>query len=251
MKDKPVPAKIYLTLSNKKAKGEEFITLSGMLYAQNLIFPEPRELRRKKNILELTVIFRDRKSFKNWEKNEMIQTYWQDKFERLLKGKLKTVQEKDVILEVDNVCNCTCKQSDFYIIQGRTLLFMDELTCNRCFKQVSYAKIPLEIKIEEWQNNHERVYGNWLDSGLFEAEALSELTAYKEGKLNVEGEKIRKQLSDFFKIPVYIYFFEDEPRKQTACIVCGKKGVDSGLKSPNKLCKKCCIAFNGEQKQEV
>ena len=71
MTDKPIPAKILLTLADSKATGEEFIGLSGSLYRQNLIFSEPRELRRFKNILELTVIFRDNTSFKNWNKTSI------------------------------------------------------------------------------------------------------------------------------------------------------------------------------------
>ncbi len=189
MIDKPIPAKILLTLADKKATGEEFIGLSGSLYRQNLIFSVPRELRRDKNILELIVIFRDKTSFKNWYKNAEIKEVWQVKFDNLLSEKPKTLKERDVITEVDKVKNCTCDKSDFYILQGRSLQFVDELTCSNCLGQISYSKVPLEIPIEDWQTKHERVYLNWLESGLFEKEAYKELVNYKKGKLNLEGEK--------------------------------------------------------------
>lgn len=243
MTDKPIPAKILLTLVDSKATGEEFIGLAGSLYRQNLIFSEPRELRRDKNILELTVIFRDNNSFKNWNKNTEIKEFWHIKFDKQLSEKPKTLKERDVIIEVDNVKNCQCDKSDFYILQGRSLQFIDELTCSNCFGQISYSRIPLEIRLEDWQTKHERVYSNWLESGLFEKEAYKELTNYKKGKLNLEGEKIRKQLSDYFKLPVYISYFVEEPDDNHPCLVCGQKGSDSGLKRPNRICKTCNTIF--------
>ena len=62
------------------------------------------------------------------------------------------------------------------------------MTCNNCFGQISYNRIPLEIEIENWQRKHERVYSNWIESDLFEKEAFKELTNYKKGKLNSEAE---------------------------------------------------------------
>lgn len=243
MTDRPIPAKILLSLADNKLTGEEFIGLSGSLYRQNLIFSEPRELRRDKNILELTVIFRDNNSFKNWIKNAEVKDHWQAKFDKLLSEKPKTIKERDVIIEVDKVRNCNCDKSDFYILQGRSFQFIDELTCSNCFGQISYSRIPLEIEIEDWQTKHERVYSNWLESGLFEKEAYKELTNYRKGKLNLEGEKIRKQLSDYFKLPVYISYFVEEPDDNHPCLVCGQKGSDSGLKRPNRICKTCNTIF--------
>ncbi|MFC5625828.1 DUF2310 family Zn-ribbon-containing protein [Algoriphagus winogradskyi] len=244
MTDKPFPAKILLTLVDSKSTGEEFIGLSATLYRQNLIFPKPRELRREKNILELIVIFRDNYSFKNWNKNIEVKEFWYTKFVKLLSEKPKTLKERDVIIEVDNVTNCGCDKSDFYILKGRSLQFIDELTCSNCFGQISYSRIPLEIQLEDWQTKHERIYSSWLESGLFEKEAYKELTNYKKGKLNLEGEKIRKQLSDYFKLPVYISYFVEEPDDNHTCLVCGQKGFDSGLKRPNKICKTCNTIFD-------
>ena len=243
MTDKPIPAKILLTLADNKATGEDFIGLSGSLYRQNLIFAEPRELRRDKKTLELTVIFRDNISFKNWNKNAEIKEFWKVKFDKLLVKQPKTTKGRDVIIEVDNVKNCVCEKSDFYILQGRSLQFTDELTCSNCFGQISYSKVPLEIQLEDWQTKHERVYSNWLESGLFEKEAYKELTNYKKGKLNLTGEKIRQQLSDHFKIPVYISYFIEQPDDNHPCVVCGQKGSDSGLKRPKRICKTCKTIF--------
>ncbi len=243
MTDKPISAKILLTLADNKSTGEEFIGLSGTLYRQNLIFSEPRELRRNKNILELTVIFRDNSSYKNWIKNTEIKEFWRVKFDKLLAEKPKTLKERDVIIEVDNVKNCVCDKSDFYILQGRSLLFIDELTCSNCLGQISYSKVPLEIHLEDWQTKHQRVYLNWLESGLFKKEAYKELVNYKKGKLNVEGEKIRKQLADYFKIPVYISYFVEVPDNNHSCFVCGQEGSNSGLKRPDKICRTCNTIF--------
>jgi hypothetical protein len=243
MIDKPISAKILLTLSDKKLSGEDFIGLSGSLYRQNLIFSKPRELRRNKNVLELTIIFRDLFAYKHWLKNTEIKEYWNSKFDKLLVNKPKTIKEKNIIVEVDNVQNCTCNKSEFYILQGRSLQFTDELICNNCLGQVSYSKVPLEIKLEDWQKKHERVYLNWLESGLFEKEAFKELTNYKKGKMNIAGEKIRQQLSDFFKIPVYISYFVEQLDENHSCLVCGDQGTLSGLKKPNRICKTCNTIF--------
>lgn len=249
MSDSPIPAKILLTLHDKKASGKEFIGLSGTLYRQNLIFSEPRELRRVKNTLELIAIFRDKGSFKNWHKNREIKSYWSDKFNEFLTKNPATIKERDLIIEVDDVRNCVCSKSDFYILQGRTFRFVDELTCNKCLGQIPYSKVPVEIQLEDWQTKYERFYLNWLESGLFEKESYKELTNYTRGKLNLEGEKIRKQLSDYFQIPVYMRYFIDENTDNDTCILCGSKGSKSGLKLPGKICKKCHTIFGYRVKQ--
>lgn len=248
MIDKPIPTKILLTLADNKVTGEEFIGLSGTLYEQNLIFSEPRELRRNKNILELTVIFRDNSSYKSWIKNTKVKEFWHFKFDKLLAEKPKTLKEREVIIEVDNVKNCVCDKSDFYILQGRSIHFVDELTCCNCLGQISYSKVPLEIPIEDWQTKHQRIYLTWMESGLFEKEAYKELVNYKKGKLNLEGEKIRKQLSDYFKIPVYINYFVEEQDKIQTCLVCEQEGSDSGLKRPSKICRTCNTIFGCNNK---
>jgi hypothetical protein len=246
MKDKPIPAKILLTLLDKKANGENFIGLSGTLYRQNLIYSEPRELRQNGNILELTIIFQDTYSYKNWTKNNQIIEYWANTFDKHLSEKPKTLKEKDIIIEVDNVTNCNCEKSNFLILQGRSLQFTDELICNNCFGQIPFSRIPLEINIEDWQRHHQRIYFNWLDSGIFEKEAYKELTNYKKGKLNLAGEKIRQQLSNHFKIPVYLSYFVEQPNDNHPCLVCGQQGIKSGLKKPNRICKTCNTIFGYE-----
>jgi hypothetical protein len=77
------------------------------------------------------------------------------KFDKLLTDKPKTIEECDVIIETDNVQNCNCKSSDFYILQGRSFRFIDELTCNKCLGLVPYSKVPIEINLEDWQTNME------------------------------------------------------------------------------------------------
>lgn len=244
MTDRPIPAKIILSLSDNKVTGEDFIGLSGALYRQNLIFSKPQELRRNKNTLEVLVVFRDIRSFENWNINSEIKEYWTSKFDLFLTEKPKSIKEQDVIIEVDNVKNCTCNNSKFLILQGRSFQFIDELTCNNCFGQIPFSKVPLEIKLEDWQTKHERFYSNWLESGLFAKEAYKELTNYKSGKLNLEGEKIRKQLSGLFNIPVYLTYFVEEPDKNQNCLICGGEGIDSGLKRPSRICEKCNTIFD-------
>ena len=246
MVDKPVSAKILLTLAKAKSTGEEFIGLSGTLYRQNLIFSEPRELRRINNTLELIVIFRDTDSYKKWQKNDEIIKYWRDKFSEFLSEKPKTIIERDVVIDVDKVQNCICKKSNFLILQGRSLQFVDELTCGGCLKQIPYSRVPLAISIEDWQTKYQRVYLNWLESGLFEREAYKELTNYKNGKLNLKGEKVIKELSEHFKVPVYVNHFVDESDSKNFCMVCEQKGTDSGLKFLNRICKTCNTIFNGD-----
>ena len=242
--DKPVAAKIILNLLNGQDSGEDIIGLSGTLYENNLIHSEPRELRRTNGSLELSVIFRDRDSFEKWLFHSKVREYWGEKFENWLVNTPETLEEMDVIIEVDRVENCECKTSDFYILQGRSLQFTDELTCGSCLKQVPYSRIPLDIRIEEWQNYHQRFYLNWLDSGIFEHDAYNELTDYREGRLNKEGERIRAELYNHFKVPVYLRYFIEEPYDNHPCLICGKKGSDSGLKRPSKICKTCNTIFD-------
>jgi hypothetical protein len=242
--DKPIPAKIILTLKDENYNGESFISLSGSLYNQRLIYGEPRELRRKANQLELIIIFLDRNSFQNWLDNEFIQKYCQKDFDAYLSEKPQTFEEANVIIEVDNEFNCSCEQSDLYFLKGRAYQFTDELTCGNCFGIVPYSRIPLEIEIERWQNHYQRVYLNWLESDFFEGSATRQLTNYTKGILNKEGEKIRKQLADFFGKPVYMEYFVDQPDTNQTCVICGGKGTKSGLRRPKRICKKCNTAFD-------
>jgi hypothetical protein len=69
MKDKPIPAKILLTMVDKNATGEGFYWFVRFSLQAKSDFSEPRELRLHKNTLEFTVVFRDNTSFNNWIKN--------------------------------------------------------------------------------------------------------------------------------------------------------------------------------------
>ncbi|MER2996476.1 DUF2310 family Zn-ribbon-containing protein [Pontibacter populi] len=244
MKDKPIAAKIILPLANEKDTGEEFLGLSGTLYRQNLIYAEPRELRKVGGTLELTVTFQDFGSFQSWENSPDVVEYWSEKFNCVLTSSPKTVEESDVIIDVDETENCSCNSSAFYLLYGRSLQFTNELVCGTCLGQIPYSSIPAFIEIENWQRHYQRVYLNWLESSFFEKEAYKELTNYKKGKLNTEGEKIRKQLSEHFGIPVYINLFVDQPDANHSCLICGGKGVSSGLKTPSSICENCNTAFN-------
>ncbi len=246
MIDKPIAAKILLTLSDKKSSGEEFISLSGHLYHCGLIYGEPRELRKNKNTLELIFTFTDTYAYKNWLKADLVKKYWLEKFEVLLSDLPKTIAEKDVIIEVDNVTNCSCKDSEikFYLLDGRRYGFIGSLTCGYCLGLTPNHKIPENIKLENWLSLHENVYSIWLNSGVLEKWALKELSNYKKGKLNLEGEKIRKELSEFFKKPVYISYFGEDDQVDILCLICGSTGENSGLRKPNKICNNCFIAFD-------
>ncbi len=243
MKDKPIPAKIILSLKNSKSNFVNFIGLSTTLYHQNLIFLEPRELRKEKNVLELIVIFQDIKSLKTWLTNDQIKEQWSEIFKNQLIENPKTIKQTDVIIEVDKVENCNCQKSDYYIFQGRSILPYDELVCNKCFGMIPYSRIPLEIKIEGWQLHYQRVYYNWLESSIFEKQAYKELINYKKGKLNIAGEIIRNQLSSFFKIPVYIKYFDYQLDDNHTCLICNSEGEKNELSYPTRICKKCNTIF--------
>lgn len=247
MIDRPIPAKIILTLSDTKSNGEDFINLSTELYHNGLIYPEPRELRKQENKLELTVIFTGVWAYKNWLNHPSVKKYWSEKFAVSLSSSPKTKSENDVIIQIDNIVNCQCKDSEinYYLLMGRRFSRgYDGLTCGNCLDIIPNHKIPEGIKLEGWLSLYENVYSIWLRSGVLEKWALRELSNYKKGKLNLEGEKIRKELSEYFEKPVYIEYFVEEPDLEVDCVICGNKGKKSGLKRPNKLCDNCFTAFD-------
>jgi hypothetical protein len=241
--DKPIPAKIILTLKDKDSVPEKLIGFSGILYQERLIWNQPNEVRIVDNRLEFTVIFADIKSFENWLENEFIKKFYEKYFDEFLMEKPLTLQERDVYLELDKVFNCICEDSPFYLFYGRRYGFTDELNCGNCLGNIPYSRIPHSIKVEQWQRNHERVYRNWLDSGILEGSAKRQLTNYSKGILNREGEKIRKELADFFGKPVYIDYFVNEPDLNRTCVICDGRGEESGLKSPSRICKECNTSF--------
>ena len=118
------------------------------------------------------------------------------------------------------------------------------MTCGVCLGLIPNHKIPENIKLESWLSLYENVYRIWLASGVLEKWALKELSNYKKGKLNLEGEKIRKELSEYFQKPVYISYFGEDETVDVFCLICGNKGKKSGLKKPNKLCNNCFTAFD-------
>lgn len=244
--DKPIAAKIIFKLKDSSINHGDFIGFSTSLYHKNLIFDEPRELRINYNQLELSIIFRDLYSFKHW--NKILDADNVSKIsEKLLEAPL-VIEEKNVIIEVDEIKNCNCQNTEFYILQGRSLQFSDELICNNCLGHISYSKIPLEIEIESWQRYYQRFYLNWLESGVFEKTALKELTSYKKSILNLEGEKIRKQLSNYFQLPVYFHLFSEESSKQNSCIRCENICIASNLLYPNRICSSCFACFGEENR---
>lgn len=239
--DKPIAAKIIFSLKNISDSLVDFLGFSTLLYHKNLIFDEPRELRISKNGLELVIIFRDLYSYNHWK--EIIDSEHLAKIKSNLSSAIETIEEKNVIVEIDKIKNCVCEKTEYHILRGRSLQFSDELICNNCLGQISYSKIPLEIAIEKWQNYHQRFYLNWLESGIFEASALDELLNYESSILNLEGEKIRKQLSDFFQLPVYLHLFSEEPTMDKHCLRCGSEGIESYLNYPSWLCPNCFACF--------
>lgn len=243
IKNKPIAAKIILELNDLNKDSELFLSFSTTLYSQNLIYSTPRELRKKEKSLELSIIFRDKKSFDTWITHREIIKYWQPKFDALLSKPIITLEEKNVIIDLDKVRNCNCQQPAFYVLQGRSLQFVEELTCGSCLGQVSYATIPLKIKIEDWQTKYQRFYLNWLESSFLEEEALAELTNYTKGKLNLEGEKIRQQLATYLELPVYIKCFSAEENLAKKCLICKGEGEAFSLKTSALICKKCATIF--------
>lgn len=235
----------------ERGKPEDFIGLAGTLYRENLIFDEPMELRRYNNRLEYTITFRDINSFRNWKKNPQIVKHWHNRFKEQLTKSPSTKEEIDVILEVsEHKGYCTCGKTSFYILLGRAYNYDKELTCNHCLCEVSYAKIPTDIELEEWQVHHKRTYLNWLQSGSLEKQAIKELTNYKKGRLNLQAEEVRKALSDFLMKPVYIHHFEKKAYlgwHSKVCLLCGNEGVSSGLKYPNRICMACNTVFGEEE----
>jgi hypothetical protein len=246
--DRPIPAKIILTLKDESYSGEDFIGLSGTLYQERLIWSQPNELRKVRNNLEFTVTFADIKSFEKWLENEFINKFYEKYFDEFLTEKPITIEEKDVLLELDKVFNCSCEKSVFYLFYGRRYGFTGELNCGNCLGNIPYSRIPTTIKIEQWQRHHERVYRNWLDSEFLEGSSTRQLTNYKNGVLNKEGEKIRKELAEFFNISVYIEYFVDQPSANQTCVICDGKGTKSRLKSPSRVCKKCNTSFGYSEK---
>lgn len=246
--DRPIPAKIILTLKDENSDCEKLIGFSGTLCQERLIWNQPNEVRIKKNKLEFIVVFADVKSFETWLENEFIKKFYEKYFDEFLTEKPVTLQERDVYLELDKVFNCICENSPFYLFYGRRYGFTDELNCGNCLGNIPYSRIPHSIKIEQWQRNHERVFKNWLDSGILEGSAKQQLTNYKKGILNKEGERIRKELTDFFNKPVYIDYFVEEPDINRTCLICGSRGEKSGLNKPSRICKKCNTAFDYSEK---
>ena len=108
---------------------------------------------------------------------------------------------------------------------------------------IPHRQIPKEIDIENWLIIYEHVYSIWLNSDILEEWALKELSDYKNGELNIEGQKLRKELEAALQKPVYLEYFEEESGFHEQCYLCNSEGEESGLKRPKYICKDCGTAF--------
>ena len=232
---KPFAARILLPLKDENYSGEAFIGLGTTLYSNRLILHQPRELRKLKGDVCLTVIFCDQNAFETWTRHKKIQQYWAEKFKTYLKATPKTIEETDIIIETDNCVNCTCKTPAFYILDGRRMAFIGGLACGDCLGNVSMSRIPGNIRLESWLRNYQRVYSIWLDSGVLENWALQELSDYQNGELNREGHRLRKELEEHLGTPVYLTCFEEEPGEQQNCYSCGNEGIKNGLEKTSQI----------------
>lgn len=223
----------------------ELIGFSTSLVQKGYILEAPRELCRSKSnkhLLYLTCIFHDNNSLLQWEKDKDIRKWWIRKLKTFLTRRPKIIKFTDVIAEVDGVHTCSCTKSSSFILYGRGIEKYSSLICGDCMGHVPQYRTKGNIAIESWSRIYERIYDIWLASGILENWAFDEMRNY-DSELNCLGRKLREQISNTYKAPCYYVLFTHE-EDLSVCPNCKASLTDSRWKSPNKICRRCNLAFS-------
>jgi len=232
-----------MELKNASDSGEDLISLSVTLYQRGYIFVEPRELRRRigqSQYLELICTFVDRHAVQRWWSDSIIQKNHRNAFSKL-RRRPKIIPSRDVIVDVDAIKTCSCKKHSSLLLQGASIVPTGALICGECLHPLPNYAEPKGLDVETWSRLHSNVYDIWLSSGTLEMWARDQLADF-DSDLNKAARKIVTKAIKHYKVPAfYILFVEDGSSGK--CPRCGGKGTTSDWQKPQRVCKRCKIAY--------
>jgi hypothetical protein len=242
---KPVPAVIRMHLKDHRYDGEDLISLSPTMFQEGLILSEPRELRRdpkNSEFLELTCTFVDQDAARKWLTFPRVRKLFFPIFKKHLRAKPKIVRYRDVIYDCEKQRVCACEDWPSFLLSPDFGHF-SSVICGECLCPIPPYKIE-DIWVTSWESVYENVYLIWLNSGLLECWAESQLQDYKSD-LNREARRIIGRLHKFRPVPAYyqIHIDSEEYSHDMPCPNCGRKGRLSPWRKPARVCGTCKLAF--------
>lgn len=252
-KERPVPASIFFDLKDQLSEAEGFIEFSQVLWSSGLIFERPRTLRRDLNHpgrLELVCVFVDSRALANWLEDPDALAYYQYQIKPIIRSRPMVIRYRDVILDVDKVRTCACENHGHLIVEGQAPLleYKGFLTCGDCLWGVPAYKLPSDVDLIAWSLTYRDVYKIWMRESAHHGWAYNELTDY-HSKLNSEGRKIARALSNHYKVKTYYHLFVDEPGGEPHCPNCGRMSREAPWERPDipdRICRRCHITFFSE-----
>ena len=119
---------------------------------------------------------------------------------------------------------------------------VDRLCLHRS-PSVALIRRSMILGTVDWLRLHSHVYQIWLASGTLEEWAKNELEDY-DSALNKDARGLLKDLRKHYGAEAYFSIHVEEPDACKTCPRCGSKGSSSPWRKPNRVCRKCRLAFD-------
>lgn len=242
--DRPVAARIRVRIKDPTKPIEELDLLPTALREAGLIRREPRLTRwaaDEPGVIEFTVMFVDGEAARTWERHPHVRKYLDEETRRLMRGRPRTVRERDYWVKVDDDRVCPCARSPWFMLQGPPIWRDEVLWCGECGLAVPNRRVP-EPGAGGWAEVYRHIYEIWLASGVYEMWAERELSDLGS-ELNRAGRRLAREYARETGVPVYYELFFPEPGLHPVCVNCGRATREVEGWPTWRACQRCRLMF--------
>ena len=168
--------------------------------------------------------------------------YWAEKNDFSCGGGFDLYPENEYYANDDS---CHCSNTPPMVMLSR--YNKNPLVCLSCNADISPEKIKIDIemiaKLQEWQVVYDCIDRLWLDSGTYEAWAMSELSKL-ESDVNKLGFEVQTMMQKYAK--TYYWWFQNVGSKEKPLSFCPKCTQLLEKKEDKLICEKCLIVMQNK-----
>ena len=241
--NRPVAARILLRLKAPDQSIGALDFLHRTLQEARLVRAQPQALRWSTEdpaVLELICTFVDRRAARTWMKDPRVLKAHGDDLKRLLRGRPRTVQERDFWIEADDDRVCPCDTSPWFMLQGPPRGRDECFWCGECGLAVPQHRMA-DAGVASWADSYRQLYSLWLESGLYESWAERELSNVGS-ELNTEGRRLAREVQRAAGVPVYYDAFSAEIEPHPTCRNCDRPTTPGPFPGWVR-CRRCRLAY--------
>lgn len=140
---------------------------------------------------------------------------------------------------------CHCSNNPTMVIMSR--YGENFLVCLSCNNYIVPEKIKIDVettaKLQQWQRVYNSIDRLWLDSGDYEAWAISELSK-PSSHIHQEGFEVQKMMQTYGK--TYYWWFQNIGSTDKPLSTCPKCTKLLEKKADKLVCEKCLLLMQGE-----